>query len=117
MFDFNFDNLVKNLEIVMPDLIRHPERIEFTGFRLQFIPQKMRGRNDGKENFSAFYEVINHVYPVILSDFFKKLKIYQLFSFYSLVRDLNREVLMWHMAVAKASEVSRLGISFNLRIT
>jgi hypothetical protein len=30
----NFDNLVKSLEIVMPDLIRHPERIEFTGFRL-----------------------------------------------------------------------------------
>ncbi|MDI6687229.1 MAG: hypothetical protein QME06_03310 [Desulfobacterales bacterium] len=30
----NFDGLVKSLEIVMPDLIRHPERIEFTGFRL-----------------------------------------------------------------------------------
>jgi len=29
-----FDNLAKSLEIVMPDLIRHPERIEFTGFRL-----------------------------------------------------------------------------------
>jgi hypothetical protein len=29
-----FDKLVKSLEIVMPDLIRHPERIEFTGFRL-----------------------------------------------------------------------------------
>jgi hypothetical protein len=41
-FTFNFDELVKSLEIVMPDLIpadhgicdRHPERIEFTGFRL-----------------------------------------------------------------------------------
>jgi len=30
----NVDELVKSLEIVMPDLIRHPERIEFTGFRL-----------------------------------------------------------------------------------
>jgi hypothetical protein len=30
----NFDNHVKSLEIVMPDLIRHPERIEITGFRL-----------------------------------------------------------------------------------
>jgi hypothetical protein len=30
----NTDELVKSLEIVMPDLIRHPERIEFTGFRL-----------------------------------------------------------------------------------
>jgi hypothetical protein len=28
------DGLVKSLEIVMPDLIRHPERIEITGFRL-----------------------------------------------------------------------------------
>jgi len=28
------DEIVKSLEIVMPDLIRHPERIEFTGFRL-----------------------------------------------------------------------------------
>ena len=32
------DELVKSHEIVMPDLIRHPERIEFTGFRLEFIP-------------------------------------------------------------------------------
>ncbi|MCD6296677.1 MAG: hypothetical protein J7M30_05940 [Deltaproteobacteria bacterium] len=30
----NSGNIVKSLEIVMPDLIRHPERIEFTGFRL-----------------------------------------------------------------------------------
>jgi hypothetical protein len=29
-----FDNPVKSLEIVMPDLIRHPEHIEITGFRL-----------------------------------------------------------------------------------
>jgi len=28
------DELVKSLEIVMPDLIQHPERIEFTGFWL-----------------------------------------------------------------------------------
>jgi len=30
----NLDELVKSPEIVMPDLIRHPELIEFTGFRL-----------------------------------------------------------------------------------
>jgi len=29
--DFGFNNLVKSLEIVMPGLIQHPERIEFTG--------------------------------------------------------------------------------------
>jgi hypothetical protein len=29
----NIDNPVKSLKIVMPDLIRHPERIEITGFR------------------------------------------------------------------------------------
>ena len=29
-----FDGLVKSPRIVMPDLIRHPEPIEFTGFRL-----------------------------------------------------------------------------------
>ena len=28
------DNLVKSPKTVMPDLIRHPEVIEFTGFRL-----------------------------------------------------------------------------------
>jgi len=28
------DEFVKSLRIVMPDLIRHPELIEFTGFRL-----------------------------------------------------------------------------------
>jgi hypothetical protein len=28
------DELVKSLETVMPDLIRHPEFYEFTGFRL-----------------------------------------------------------------------------------
>ena len=31
---YNFDNLVKSPKTVMPDLIRHPEVIEFTGFRL-----------------------------------------------------------------------------------
>jgi len=30
----NSDNLVKSPKTVMPDLIRHPEVIEFTGFRL-----------------------------------------------------------------------------------
>jgi len=29
-----FDGLVKSPKTVMPDLIRHPEVIEFTGFRL-----------------------------------------------------------------------------------
>jgi hypothetical protein len=30
----NFDGLVKSPKTVMPDLIRHPELIEITGFRL-----------------------------------------------------------------------------------
>jgi hypothetical protein len=30
----NFDGFVKSPQIVMPDLIRHPERIDITGFRL-----------------------------------------------------------------------------------
>ena len=30
----NFDKLVKSPKTVMPDLIRHPELIEITGFRL-----------------------------------------------------------------------------------
>jgi len=31
---YNFDAPAKSLEIVMPDLIRHPELIGKTGFRL-----------------------------------------------------------------------------------
>jgi hypothetical protein len=30
----NADGFVKSPRIVMPDLIRHPEQAEFTGFRL-----------------------------------------------------------------------------------
>ena len=40
-------------------LIRHPEVIGFTGFRLQFIPHLMRGRNDVLMRFLTFYETIN----------------------------------------------------------
>ncbi|MEW6327015.1 MAG: hypothetical protein AB1487_05395 [Thermodesulfobacteriota bacterium] len=42
----------------MPDLIRHPEHIEFTGFRLEFTPYLIRGRNDRKRPFLTFYEAI-----------------------------------------------------------
>jgi hypothetical protein len=42
----------------MPDLIRHPELIEITGFRPQFIPHLMRGRNDIKWHFSTFCETV-----------------------------------------------------------
>ena len=38
---------------------RHPELTDITGFRLQFIPHSMRGRNDKKSEFSTFYEFIN----------------------------------------------------------
>jgi hypothetical protein len=31
---YKADKLVKSPKTVMPDLIRHPERIEITGFRL-----------------------------------------------------------------------------------
>jgi hypothetical protein len=31
---FNYDGFLKSRRIVMPDLIRHPEPINITGFRL-----------------------------------------------------------------------------------
>jgi len=34
MDEKNIDGFVKSPKTVMPDLIRHPEIIEFTGFRL-----------------------------------------------------------------------------------
>jgi len=37
---------VENPVVICGDSIRHPERIEITGFRLQFVPHLMRGRND-----------------------------------------------------------------------
>ena len=43
----------------MPDLIRHPEHIEITGFRLGRHPGPDPGRNDGKGCFPTFYEFIN----------------------------------------------------------
>jgi putative ABC transport system permease protein len=42
----------------MPDLIRHPETLENTGFRLEFIPYLIRGRNDRMQHFRTFYETI-----------------------------------------------------------
>jgi putative ABC transport system permease protein len=42
----------------MPDLIRHPETLENTGFRLKFIPYLIRGRNDRMQHFRTFYETI-----------------------------------------------------------
>jgi hypothetical protein len=36
-----FDGLLKSPQIVMPDLIRHPERADITGFRL---PDRVRHR-------------------------------------------------------------------------
>ena len=51
----------------MPDLIRHPEVIEFTGFSdksesstgLVVIPDLDPGRNDVFKRSSTFYEAIN----------------------------------------------------------
>jgi hypothetical protein len=50
----NYDEIVKNLQIVILDVIpakdgifdRHPEHIELTGLRLEYIPHLMRHRND-----------------------------------------------------------------------
>jgi hypothetical protein len=39
----NIDKLVKSPKTVMPDLIRHPEVIEFTGFRLGRHPGPRSG--------------------------------------------------------------------------
>ncbi|MEA1948689.1 MAG: hypothetical protein U9N83_15470 [Thermodesulfobacteriota bacterium] len=41
--DSNIDELVKSPKTVMPDLIRHPEAIEFTGFRLGRHPGPRSG--------------------------------------------------------------------------
>ena len=40
----------------MPDLIRHPEHIEITGFPLR--------RNDISKGFQTFYEFVNDRLPV-----------------------------------------------------
>ncbi|MGD8210312.1 MAG: hypothetical protein PVF32_10655, partial [Desulfobacterales bacterium] len=32
--NLKFDGFLKSPQIVMPDLIRHPERVDITGFRL-----------------------------------------------------------------------------------
>jgi len=46
------DGLVKSNETVMPDLIRHPEPLEITGFRLS--------PNDEKGHFLTFYEFVKN---------------------------------------------------------
>jgi hypothetical protein len=61
----NIDGFVKSPRIVMPDLIRHPELIEFTGFRLpDRVRHKLR-RNDGKTEELTFYEFINIKFKII----------------------------------------------------
>jgi hypothetical protein len=57
----NVDKAVKSLLIVMPELIRHPEPIEFTGFRrLPWTP--IQGSpNDRKMGRTTFYETIKVV--------------------------------------------------------
>jgi len=47
----NVDGFVKSPKTVIPDLIRYPEVVEFTGFRL---PPEWR-----KWWFSTFYEAVN----------------------------------------------------------
>jgi len=64
----------------MPNLIRHPERIEITGFRLEFIPHLMRGRNDGKKHLPTFNECIRIEY----GQQFSSLKIRQKGAYVSL---------------------------------
>ena len=40
----------------MPDPIRHPETFEKTGFRLEFTPHLIRGRNDGSRRGRQFMD-------------------------------------------------------------
>jgi hypothetical protein len=42
----------------MPDLIRHPEHTEITGFRLLDQVQDRLCRNDALKEFQTFYETI-----------------------------------------------------------
>jgi len=60
----DLDEVVKNPQIVMPDLIRHPEPIEFTGFRLS--------PDDGKEEKRLFTS------PAILDENMATPKLYKL---------------------------------------
>ena len=53
------DDFVKSIKTVMPDLIRHPEDTEITGFRPQSMPGFKWGWNDALEGFQAFYDFIN----------------------------------------------------------
>jgi hypothetical protein len=43
----------------MPDLIRHPEHIEFTGFRLPDQVRHKLHRNDRKTGKLIFYDPVN----------------------------------------------------------
>jgi hypothetical protein len=46
----------------MPDLIRHPEHTEMTGFRLPDQVRHRLRRNDALMGFQTFYETINFVF-------------------------------------------------------
>ena len=54
----NSGNLVKSLEIIMPDPVSGTGQARF-GIRnvLNLLDSGFR-RNDGKENFSTFYEIV-----------------------------------------------------------
>ena len=57
---FKIDNLVKSLEIVMPDPVSGTGQAR-SGIQnvLNLLDSGLR-RNDGEENFSSFYESINY---------------------------------------------------------
>jgi hypothetical protein len=57
------DGLVKNIESVMPDLIRHPELIEFAGFR--GLPQTRSGgrRKESQRRQMTFYDPASQAKP------------------------------------------------------
>jgi hypothetical protein len=54
------DGFVKSSLFVMPDLIRHLEPVEFTGFRLPDRVRHRLRRNDGKTEELTFYEFIKN---------------------------------------------------------
>jgi hypothetical protein len=56
----------------MPDLIRHPEHTEITGFRLPDQVRHRPRRNDAVKEFQTFYETISfgvQIYPLLQINF------------------------------------------------
>jgi hypothetical protein len=62
---FNLDNLVKSLEIVMPDPVSGTGQARSDIQNVLNLLDSGFRRNDGKENLSTFYESINLIVKIM----------------------------------------------------